>query len=109
MFYGITCFVTLVARLEHLLDTEAESHPIRTILIPLLGFLFNLGMMVGVFYFGFTAGGASATNAQIAIIASIAFFVGGLVYFIGNSLTRGRSILLAEGVSHPLRNNDSDI
>jgi len=109
MFYGITCFVTLVARLEHLLDTEAESHPIRTILIPLLGFLFNLGMMVGVFYFGFTQGGASATNAQIAIIASVSFFIAGLVYFIGNSLTRGRSILLAEGVSHPLRNNDSDI
>jgi len=103
IFYGITCFVTLVARLEHLLDSEAESHPIRTIAIPLAGAILNLLLMLGVFYFGFTQGGNSAVNAQIAIIASVAFFVAGLVYFIGNSLSRGRSILVPQNISHPLR------
>jgi APA family basic amino acid/polyamine antiporter len=108
MFYGITCFVTLIARLEHLLDSEAESHPIRTIVIPLLGAVLNLLMMIGVFYFGFSSGGDSAKNAQIAIIASIAFFVAGFAYFIGTSLSRGRSVLLPPNPNHPLRDNATE-
>ena len=105
IFYGITCFVTLIARLDHLLDEAAESHPIRTIAIPLLGGLMNLIMMVGVFYFGFTGSGDSANNSKIAIIFSVAFFVVGFAYLIGNSLTRGRPIFLPSDVSHPLRDD----
>jgi len=108
MFYGITCLVTLVARLDHLLDSEAESHPIRTIFIPIIGALMNFLMMVGLFYFGFTSGGDSAKNAQIAIIASVAFYIAGFAYFIGNSLSRGRVIFLPQDIDHPLRNDSPE-
>ena len=101
IFYGLTCLLTLVASLDHLLGDE--SHPIQTIVIPLAGAVLNFSMLFGVFYYGITAGGDSGKNASIAIGVSIAFFVGGFAYLIGNSLIRGQPIFLPAGVSHPMR------
>ena len=101
IFYGLTCLLTLVASLDHLLGDE--SNPIQTILIPLAGAVLNFAMLFGVFYYGITAGGASGANASIAIGVSIAFFVTGFVYLIGNSLIKGQPLFLPAGVSHPMR------
>ena len=101
IFYGLTCLVTFVASIDHLLGDE--SNVWQTKVIPVLGVVMNTAMMVGVFYFGFTVGGDSAKNAQIAIAASTAFFVLGFLYIFIRSITTGRSIFVPKNIDHPLR------
>ena len=101
IFYGLTCLVTFVASMDHLLGDETNVW--QTKVIPVLGVVMNFAMMFGVFYFGFTAGGDSATNAQIAIAVSAAFFVLGFVYIFVRSVTTGKSLFVPHNVEHPLR------
>ncbi len=101
IFYGLTCLVTFVASMDHLLGDE--SNVWQTKVIPVLGTVMNVAMMIGVFYFGFTAGGDSAKNAQIAIAVSAAFFVFGFAYIFLRSMTTGRSLFVPSNVEHPLR------
>ena len=101
MLYGITCGVTLVATLEHLLD--GETNPIKTIVIPLLGLITNLAMVCGIFYYGLTGTGNAKINSLTAIGVSIAFFIAGFVYLIGDSLLKGKPLFLPADLSHPLR------
>ncbi|NJL09818.1 MAG: APC family permease [Calothrix sp. SM1_7_51] len=64
MFYGLTCGVTFIASLEHLL--EGEEGFIRTNVIPLLGLILNLIMVCGIFYYGLNgAGTAKLTQWQL--------------------------------------------
>ena len=106
IFYGLTCLVTLVATLDHLL--EGETNPITTVVIPILGALLNFAMLFALFYFGFTAGGDSARNSQIAIGAGVAFFVIGFAYILIQGAVSGKSIFLPPDVSHPLREEPSE-
>jgi len=101
IFYGLTCLVTFVAAMDHLLGDETNIW--QTKVIPLLGALVNFLMMVGVFYFAFTQGGDSAKNAQIAIGISLGFFVAGFAYLIGDSLIKGKSLFVPADIDHPLR------
>jgi basic amino acid/polyamine antiporter, APA family len=101
MLYGITCGVTLIATLEHLLDDEHNF--MKTIVIPLLGLVTNLFMVCGIFYYGLTGSGNAKTNSIMAIGISIAFFVAGFAYLIGDSLLRRKPLFLPANVSHPLR------
>ena len=102
VFYGLTCLVTLVATLDHLLDEE-KTNPIITIVIPLCGAILNFAMLIAVFYFGFTSGGDSATNAQIAIGGGVIFFIIGFAYIFLRRFINGKPILLSPDTSHPLR------
>ena len=104
IFYGLTCLITLIASLDHLL--EGKTNPIETIVIPIIGTFMNFAMMFAVFYFGFTAGGDSAKNAQIAIATGAIFFIIGFSYILARSLITGRSILLPYDFSHPLREHE---
>lgn len=101
MLYGLTCGVTLVATLEHLLD--GERNPIKTVVIPLLGLVMNLLMVCGIFYYGLTGTGNAKTNSITAIGISIAFFVAGFAYLIGDSLLKGKPLFLPPNYNHPLR------
>ncbi len=92
VFYGLTCLVTYVASVDHLLDEEPND--LKTRVIPMAGTILNFVMMLGVFYFGFTAGGDSAKNAQLAIGVAGGFFVFGFAYIILMSLIQGRSIFV---------------
>ena len=92
IFYGLTCLVTLVASLDRLLGSETNF--VKSVVIPLLGAVLNFTMMFGVFYFGFTAGGDSAKNAQIAIAASAAFFIFGFGYIVLRSVATGKPIFV---------------
>jgi basic amino acid/polyamine antiporter, APA family len=106
MLYGLTCGVTLIATLDHLL--EGEGNPIKTIVIPALGLVMNLVMVCGIFYYGLTGTGNARINSMTAIGISIAFFVAGFAYLIGNSLLKGTPIFLPSNVNHPLRDQMRD-
>lgn len=101
IFYGLTCFVTFVASLDHLLGDESNIW--QTKVIPVIGTFMNFFMMFGVFYFGFTAGGDSARNAQIAIGISVGFFVAGFAYIFIRSMVTGKSIFVPSDIEHPMR------
>jgi amino acid transporter len=101
IFYGLTCLVTFVASIDHLLGDE--SNVWRTKVIPVLGAIMNFAMMTGVFYFGFTQGGDSARNSQIAIAVAAIFFVVGFVYIFLRSMITGKSIFVPPDIDHPLR------
>jgi amino acid transporter len=103
MLYGITCLVTFIASMDHLLGDE--SNVFQTKVIPLLGTFMNFAMMIGVFYFGFTQGGDSAKNTQIAIAVSVAFFVLGFAYIFIKSATTRTPIFVPHDVSHPHRDD----
>jgi amino acid transporter len=92
VFYGITCLVTLIASIDHLLGDE--SNPWQTKIIPIFGTVLNFACLFGVFYYGFTQGGDSAKNSQIAIIVGFGFFVLGFVWIIVTSLLNNKPILL---------------
>jgi len=106
MLYGITCGVTLVAKLDHLLDENPS--PIVTIVIPILGLVMNVTMVVGIFYYGLTGVGAAKTNSMTAIGLAIAFFAAGFAYLIGDSLLKGKPIFLPKDLIHPMRTNVVD-
>jgi basic amino acid/polyamine antiporter, APA family len=101
MLYGLTCGVTLIAKLEHLLD--GERNPLKTIVIPGLGLVTNLMMVCGIFYYGLTGTGNAKTNSLAAIGISIGFFVAGFAYLIGDSLLKGKPIFLPSNVDRPVR------
>ncbi len=101
MLYGITCGVTLIATLRHLLDEE--HNPIKTIVIPILGLVTNLFMVCGIFYYGLTGAGSAKADSMAAIGISIAFFAAGFAYLIGDSLLKGKPIFLPADMNHPLR------
>jgi amino acid transporter len=101
MLYGITCGVTLIATLRHLLDEE--HNPIKTIVIPALGLGANLFMVCGIFFYGLTGAGSAKTNSMTAIGISIAFFVAGFAYLLGDSLLKGKPLFLPADMVHPLR------
>jgi hypothetical protein len=105
MLYGLTCGVTLIATLDHLLD--GEGNPIKTIVIPALGLVMNLVMVCGIFYYGLTGTGNAKINSITAIGISAAFFVAGFAYLIGDSLLKRKPIFLPSNISHPLREQAS--
>jgi basic amino acid/polyamine antiporter, APA family len=101
MLYGITCGITLIATLAHLLD--GEHNLLKTIVIPSLGLVMNLLMVCGIFYYGLTGAGNAKINSLTAIGISIGFFVVGFAYLIGDSLLKGKPLFLPADLRHPLR------
>lgn len=101
MLYGITCGITLIATLEHLLDEEGNL--ITNIVIPLLGLILNLAMVCGIFYYGLVGSGNAQANSMMAIGVSVAFFVAGFAYLVEDSLHKGKPLFLPANMVHPLR------
>lgn len=91
ILYGMTNLVALIAFFH-----SKKRHVLTNIIVPVLGFLANIGMLVAIFYLGISGGGSTKAAAVMAIGATIVWLVVGVVYFILNSKKQGRSIIINE-------------
>jgi amino acid transporter len=78
--YGMTNMIALVAFFRH-----PKRNFITHIIVPILGFLANIGMLLAVIYLGILGGGDTKAAAVIAIVATVVWLVIGVVYLIINS------------------------
>jgi len=88
LVYGMTCIVAIVAFASHK-DRNLFKHYV----VPGLGFLMNVGMLVGVVYLAVVAGGATSTDAFIALGMVGVWLVAGAVWIALNPSKRGESLL----------------
>lgn len=89
ILYGMTCLITFIAFLRHP-HRNSFLHKI----VPLLGFIANLGMLLAVLYLGFLGGGDTADAALYSIIAAAVWTVIGVGYLIYNSKSQDKNLIL---------------
>lgn len=87
--YGMTNIISLVA-----FKRSKKRNPITHIIVPMLGFLANIGMLVAVLYLGILGGGSTKTAAIAAILATIAWLVIGMFYLVLNSKKQNKTIIV---------------
>jgi amino acid transporter len=75
--YGMTNLVALIAFMRH-----PQRNIVTHILVPVLGFLANVGMLLAVVYLGILGGGDTKAAAVIAIIGTGVWLAVGLLYFV---------------------------
>lgn len=92
LLYGMTCAVTLVATLDHLI--EGQTNRLQAVIIPILGAVLNFAMMLGVLYFALVGSGNSQLNTIWALGWSVVFFVAGFIWLFINSAARRQSLFL---------------
>jgi len=95
LLYGMTNLITLVAFLRH-----PERNSFKHTIIPVLGFIANLGMLLAVFYLGIAGGGITQTAAIWALVGTLAWAIVGVVYFLSNSKKLNRQIVGKTRVAH---------
>jgi amino acid transporter len=86
--YAIICvltFITFVGR--------SEFHSIKHAVIPILGFLGNIGMLVAVVFIGLTTPGVSQDATKMALYITIGWGAVSAVYLLWNSKVSGRHII----------------
>ncbi|HEY4389453.1 MAG TPA: APC family permease, partial [Ktedonobacteraceae bacterium] len=91
LLYGMTNIICVIA-----FAGVAKRGIFTTIIAPILGAILNIGLLIGVIYYAIVTGGASALNAAIAIIFSVAWLVIGFGYLYYRQLTQGIRILHPE-------------
>ena len=88
ILYGMTNLITLVAFLRH-----PSRNPFTHIVIPVLGFIANVGMLVAIMYLGIKGGGDTQTAAIAAIVTTVIWLLIGIFYFMYNSKQQNLSIM----------------
>jgi amino acid transporter len=88
ILYGLTNLIALVAFLRH-----PQQNAFTHIVVPILGFVANIAMLVAVIYLGILGGGDTLTAALMAIIATAAWVVIGIVYLFVQSSRSGRKVI----------------
>ena len=88
ILYGMTCLIALVAFLRH-----PKQNKLTHVVIPILGFVANFGMLLAIFYLGILGGGDTRTAALLAIVSAIVWTVLGVIYMIANSKATGQRIV----------------
>lgn len=80
ILYGMTNIISLVAFMRHPMKNKLTH-----VIIPVLGFISNIGMLIAVLYLGILGGGTTQTAAIASIAATIIWLVIGIFYFVLNS------------------------
>lgn len=89
LLYGMTNIVALIAFLRH-----PQRNFVTHTLVPILGFVANIGMLLAVFYLGILGGGTTQTAAIAAIITSVVWLIVGIIYVSYNSKVNGKKLIL---------------
>lgn len=63
-------------------------------IVPLLGFLANLMMLVGVVILSFKAGGSTSRDTVLALAMVVVWLGVGVVWFVLNTRKQGREVLV---------------
>lgn len=91
VLYGMTNIIAFVAFLRH-----PKRNILTHILVPILGFLANIGMLLAVLYLAFLGGGLTQAAAIMAIVATVVWLVLGGIYLVYNSKKLNRSIIVRD-------------
>lgn len=89
VLYGMTNIIALIAFLHY-----EKRNIFMHVIVPILGFITNIGMLSAVIYLAILGGGATQTAAIEAIAATVVWLVVGYIYLIGNSKKLGRKIII---------------
>lgn len=88
LLYGMTNLIALIAFLRH-----QKRNVVTHIIVPLLGFIANLGMLLAVIYLAISGGGDTQAGAMIAIIFTVTWLLAGVFYLVYNSKSTNRKIM----------------
>ena len=103
LLYGMTCMICLVA-----FAGFQGRGVFSTMIAPIIGFVLNLGMLIGVIYFAITSSGSTKTDTIIAGAFAVAWLIIGLGYLYMRQLTQGIPILHPEDHKEKLKAADAD-
>lgn len=90
LVYGLTCLIAFLAFMGR--PASLVTHKI----VPLLGFLANLGMLGGVVYLAIHAGGATSKDTYFALALVGIWFLAGAAWFVVNTARHGHPVLIRE-------------
>ncbi|HLI09694.1 MAG TPA: APC family permease [Ktedonobacteraceae bacterium] len=88
LLYGMTCIICVVA----FVGVKARN-VFSTVLAPILGFVLNIAMLIGVLYFAIAGGGSAQVDTIIAGAFSILWLVVGFGYLFMRKVVTGEPIL----------------
>jgi APA family basic amino acid/polyamine antiporter len=91
LIYGMTNLIALVA-----FWSRPGANFMKHRMVPLLGFLANLLMLIGVVVLSFKAGGSTSKDTIIALAMVVVWVVVGLVWFVMNTRRQGHPMLVRE-------------
>ncbi|AFM39943.1 amino acid transporter [Desulfosporosinus acidiphilus SJ4] len=94
IIYGMTNIISLIAFMRH-----PAQNKVLHLIVPILGFIANLGMLIAVFYLGILGGGDTKIAALEAIAATGIWTVIGIFYLISNSRSLGRKIITSHNAA----------
>jgi len=89
LIYGLTNLICLVA-----FWSRAGANLMKHKIVPLLGFLANLMMLVGVVVLSFKAGGSTSRDTIIALGMVVVWLGVGVVWFVLNTKKQGHEVLV---------------
>lgn len=92
LVYGATCLIAIVAFASH-----KDKNIFKHYLVPGLGLLMNLAELAGIVYLAIVAGGATGTDAFVAIGMVAVWIVLGVAWVVVNPATRGERLLSDPG------------
>lgn len=93
ILYGMTNLISLVA-FKHNSKRNVFTH----IIIPILGFIANIGMLLAVLYLGILGGGTTQTASIEAIVVTIIWSVFGFIYLVVSSKKQSRPIIIRDQI-----------
>ena len=89
LVYGFTNLICLIA-----FWSRPGANFMKHKVVPLLGFLANLMMLVGVVVLSFKAGGSTSHDTAIALAMVIVWMAVGVVWFVMNTRRQGHKLLV---------------
>jgi amino acid transporter len=103
LIYGFTNLICLIA-----FWSRPGANFVKHKVVPLLGFLANLMMLIGVVVLSFKAGGSTSHDTVIALAMVLIWLAVGVVWFVINTRQQGHELLVKKSQLSPNDVNNPD-